>query len=87
MRQQFAIDLLDQADAESVDEPVEEGGDHSGAEAEDDAADAAEDEADAAEDEADPPSDELELEGAVFAAPNDESGVSRVAAGGPHLET
>jgi hypothetical protein len=87
LRQQFAIDLLDQADAEPADEAVEEGGDESVGEGESDAGGAPEDEADAA-------SDEGELGGAAFAKPNDET--ARVAGdgespcdatGGPHLET
>lgn len=87
LRQQFAIDLLDQAGAGPADEAVEEGGEESVGEGEGDAGGAAADEADA-------PSDEAELGGAAFAEPNDET--ARVAgdgespcdaAGGPHLET
>jgi hypothetical protein len=87
LRQQFAIDLLDQADAEPVDKAVEEGGDESGGDGEGDAGSAPGDEADAS-------SDEAELGGAAFAEPNDEAarvagngGVPWDATGGPHLET
>jgi hypothetical protein len=92
LRQQFAIDLLDQADAEPADEAVEDAGDagagDAGAgESEDDAAGAPEDEADAS-------ADVAELAGATFVEANDVTarvvvgGVAPCdATGGPHLET
>jgi hypothetical protein len=88
LRQQLAIDLLDQGDAEPAAEAVEEAGDEDGGEeGEDDAGDAPADEADA-------PSDGAELAGAPFAQPNAETakgvrdgGASCDATGGPHLET
>jgi len=84
LRQQFAIDLLDQADAEPAGEPVKEDGDDAGSEGDDDAGSAPEDDADTSADGSEP---------AAFAEPNDVTArvvVAGVApwdaAGGPHLE-
>jgi hypothetical protein len=84
LRQQLAIDLLDQVGTEPVYEAAEEGGDESGGEGGDDAGGAG-DESDALAD--------AEPGGATFGKPTDET--ARVvggeelcdAAGGPHLET
>jgi hypothetical protein len=86
LRQQFAIDLLDQAGSEPANEAVGESGEKSGGEEGDDAAGAPGDAVDA-------PSDEAELRGAAFAEPNEETAMVGDAAtpcdatGGPHLET
>jgi hypothetical protein len=87
LRQQLAIDLLDQADAEPVAEAVEDAGEEGAGEGADDAGDAPADEADA-------PSEVAELGSAPFAQPNVEApkgvrdgGASCDATGGPHLET
>jgi hypothetical protein len=86
LRQQFAIDLLDQAGAEPANEAVGESGEKSGGEEGDDAGGAAGEEADA-------PSDAAELRAAAFAEPNEETAMVGDAAtpcdatGGPHFET
>jgi hypothetical protein len=86
LRQQFAIDLLDQTGAEPAAEAAGESGEKSGGEDGDDAAGVAGDEADA-------PSDEAELRDAAFAEPNeetamvDDAGTPCDATGDPHLAT
>jgi hypothetical protein len=85
LRQQFAIDLLDQAGA--ADEAAEEAGDDGEGDGEGEDGGALVDTAAASADEADP-------EGAAFAEPNEETAkvladgeVPCDATGGPHLET